>query len=64
MKEAEVGGGTRLGPVGGRIVAEVFVGLLEGDRMSYLRQAPDWEPEFGTDGTFTMADLLTMAKAP
>lgn len=64
LKEAEVGGGTRLGPVGGRIVAEVFVGLLEGDRMSYLRQAPDWEPEFGTDGTFTMADLLTMAKAP
>ena len=35
---------TSLGPVGGRIVAEVLVGLLEGDPSSYLRQAPAWTP--------------------
>lgn len=65
LKEAEViNGGKQLGPVGGRIVGEVFVGLLEGDRMSFLRQDPDWKPEFGTEGTFRMADLLTIAKTP
>ena len=37
-------GGRHLGPVGGRIVAEVLVGLLEGDRQSYLSQSPTWSP--------------------
>ena len=42
LLEAEViAGGEHLGPVGGRIVAEVIVGLIKGDRQSYLRQAPD-----------------------
>lgn len=36
--------GERLGPVGARIVTEVFLGLLQGDRTSYLSQDPDWEP--------------------
>ena len=46
LKEAEVvGGGSRLGPVGGRIVAEVLIGLLEGDRMSFVRANPKWKPE-------------------
>lgn len=41
LKEADVReDGKRLGPVGGRIVAEVFIGLLEEDPMSYLRQDP------------------------
>ena len=62
MREAEVKEeGKRLGPVGGRVVAEVFVGLLEGDPMSYLRQDPDWTPTLSNTGDFTMADLLRFA---
>ena len=62
LREAEVKEeGKRLGPVGGRIVAEVFVGLLEGDPMSYLRQDPDWTPTLSNTGDFTMADLLRFA---
>jgi Animal haem peroxidase len=50
----------RLGPVGGRIVGEVFVGLMFGDSHSYLRQAPGWRPrdEFMRDGRFGMAELI------
>jgi hypothetical protein len=59
LKEAEIAGGEQLGPVGARIVAEVFVGLLEGDSESFLRQDPSWVPTLGTAGAaFTMADLL------
>jgi len=55
--------GRHLGPVGGRIVAEVLAGLLEGDPSSYLHSDPPWEPrELGTDGQFTMADLVTTAE--
>lgn len=59
--------GERLGPVGARIVTEVFIGLLEGDRTSYLSQDPDWEPflpaiDTSTTGeTFKMVDLLRFA---
>lgn len=55
----------QLGPVGGRIVAEVFIGLLLGDSHSFLSQEPDWTPEPAfcrPDGTFTMIDLLNQAK--
>ncbi len=62
LREAEeMTDGRRLGPVGGRIVAEVFIGLLEGDHMSYLRQDPDWTPNLGQDEDFKMADLLRFA---
>jgi hypothetical protein len=50
-----------LGPVGGRIVAEVLIGLLQGDPMSQLRQDPDWTPVFGQGPKFTMSDLLRFA---
>ena len=54
--------GRTLGPVGGRIVAEVFIGMLEGDRMSFLRQAPMWKPTLGQrSGEFGMVDLLKFA---
>src|SRR5207247_1250962 len=46
----------RLGPVGGRSVAETFSGLLLADPHSFLRQAPDWTPN--QSRTFTMADLI------
>ena len=56
-------GGQHLGPVGGRIVAEVLVGLLEGDPHSYLRQQPSWTPELpGADGDFTMCDLVRFTR--
>jgi hypothetical protein len=55
-------GGVHLGPVGGRIVAEVLVGLLEADPQSYLRQWPSWRPTLGTKaGEFDMADLVRLA---
>jgi hypothetical protein len=58
---AVVAQGRHLGPVGGRIVAEVIIGLIEGDRHSYLRQEPDWTPTYGTGDTFTVPDLLHAA---
>jgi Animal haem peroxidase len=52
--------GRHLGPVGGGIVAEVLVGLLEADPSSYLRAEPGWKPTLprASRGTFTMADLV------
>ncbi|MEV6367800.1 peroxidase family protein [Micromonospora musae] len=63
LKEAEHrGGGDRLGPVGGRIVAEVLIGLLRADPGSYLHREPDWVPELPAAGAvFGLADLLTAA---
>ena len=37
----------RLGPVGGRIVAEVLLGLIAGDRNSLLGLDPNWHPPSG-----------------
>ncbi|QDK83789.1 heme peroxidase [Spirosoma sp. KCTC 42546] len=57
---------TRLGPVGGRIVAEVLIGLIYGDPNSFLSLNPNWKPDFG-DATatsvfdhFTMGDLIEL----
>lgn len=63
LKEAEVrGAGAHLGPIGGRIVAEVLVGMAARDKSSWLRAKPDFVPVFGsTPGHFAMADLLQMA---
>lgn len=64
LREAEkLADGKRLGPVGGRIVVEVFIGVLEGDRHSYLRQDPEWTPSLpaAASGTFGMTDLLRFA---
>jgi hypothetical protein len=66
LKEAEVReSGQRLGPVGGRIVAEVLLGLIDADPHSYRSLAPDWQPELPATeaGSFTMADLLRFAGA-
>ena len=53
----------RLGPVGGRIVGEVFAGLLLGDPYSFLNQDPGWRPiaEFTKNGKFGMAELIAQA---
>jgi hypothetical protein len=63
LKEAEVmKNGTQLGPLGGRIVAEVIIGVLQGDRFSFLNANPNWRPELGNDkGQFFMGDLLRIA---
>lgn len=67
LKEAELlADGQRLGPVGGRIVAEVFIGLLALDLSSYLSTRPRWRPTLPTrsgavTGDFTMVDFLTFA---
>lgn len=69
LREAEVcAGAHRLGPVGGRIVAEVLVGLLWGDPLSYLHVEPNWQPSqerlalpVAHAGDFTMTDLLHFA---
>jgi hypothetical protein len=58
-------GGAHLGPVGGRIVGEVILGLLQLDRESYL-QHPGWRPTLPTTtgrvtGEFRMIDFLTFA---
>jgi hypothetical protein len=65
LKEAELmAGGRRLGPVGGRIVGEVFIALLQLDRTSYLARAPGWRPTLparGGAGAFRMVDFLAFA---
>lgn len=56
--------GQRLGPVGGRIVGEVLVGLLAHDPQSFLRQQPTWKPtglKAVKAGHFTLGDLLRFA---
>ena len=68
LREAQVAeNGKRLGPVGARIVAEVLIGLIQGDRGSYLSQDPDWQPFLPTfdparqGDDFRMVDLLRFA---
>ncbi|MDP9331538.1 MAG: heme peroxidase family protein [Actinomycetota bacterium] len=66
LKEAEVREtGVRLGPVGGRIVAEVLCGLLKGDPLSYINVEPNWTPRglTGIDGNVTMPDLIRFVQA-
>jgi hypothetical protein len=65
LKEAEVQhDGTQLGAVGGRIVAEVLVALLQYDTGSYFNVRPTFRPMppiAPAPGRFTMADLLMFA---
>jgi hypothetical protein len=62
LKEAEKrADSAHLGPVGGRIVAEVLIGLLAGDPLSFLGVQPDWTPALGEGGDFTLTDLINIA---
>jgi hypothetical protein len=66
LAEAEVeGDGERLGPVGGRIVAEVLIGIIDADPASYRSLEPGWEPPLPAHGErFGLADMLIpLAKA-
>jgi hypothetical protein len=53
-----------LGPVGGRIVAEVFAAMLLTDRTSFINASPDFTPreEFLRDGRFGIAELILAAR--
>jgi hypothetical protein len=52
----------QLGPVGGRIVAEVFAGLMLGDRSSFLSQEPLWRPTLADgQGHFGLKELVRAA---
>ena len=69
LKEAEVQKmGIQLGDVGARIVAEVFIGLLQGDNTSYLNQNPFWKPTlpcwepYRQNKNFIMADIIRIAE--
>jgi hypothetical protein len=66
LKEAELlHDGLQLGPVGGRIVGEVFLGLLQSDPDCYLNRQPHFTPSLptktGIPEDFRMVDFLTFA---
>ena len=63
LREAEVtSGGAELGPVGGGIVAEVFVDLLRVDGVAKKVQEPNLPDVSG--GDFRIGDLLVAADQP
>lgn len=49
----------QLGAVGGRIVAEVFLGMMFGDGSSLLSQHPTWTPASGA--AFALKDIVLYA---
>ena len=68
LKEAELSpyNGEQLGPVGGRIMAETLVGLLQRDPNSYLYLDAAWKPAppiAPMTGQFGFVDLLKYAGA-
>jgi hypothetical protein len=67
LKEAELlQDAQQLGPVGGRIMAETLVGLLQRDPNSYLYLDPSWKPAppiARPTGEFEFSDLLKFADA-
>jgi hypothetical protein len=54
--------GRSLGPVGGQIVADVFHGLLDNDRESYVHERPAWRPTLFAAGEHPMADLVNFVE--
>jgi hypothetical protein len=60
LKESELLGGHRLGPVGAGIVAEVIIGLMALNRSSYFNAPTPFKPAYPQ---FRMGELLLMAGA-
>ena len=61
LKEAEVlHAGEQLGPVGGRVVGEVLVGIIDSDPESFRSVDPEWRPTLPgrRAGRFGLADIL------
>lgn len=66
LREAAVQqAGLRLGAVGSVLVGEVLLGLLDRDKLGYLRQAPKWtpavEPHWAGASVTTFGELLGYA---
>ena len=65
--QAPMLGGSHLGDVGGRIVAEVLIGLVAADNQSYLVQNPKWKPTLkdmsAKNATFELADIVRFVDA-
>lgn len=66
LREAEITqDGLQLGAVGGRIVGEVFIGLLQADPRAFINAKPDFKPTLptktGKAEDFRMIDFLTFA---
>jgi hypothetical protein len=59
VKESVTINTPRLGRVGGRLVAEVFLGIMFGDPNSLLSVAPNWQPEQGRD--YALKDFVSYA---
>ena len=53
--------GERLGPVAGRIVAEVFLTQIDVDKTSYFNAKRRWSPTVEHVGAFTIGDFLNFA---
>ena len=51
----------QLGPVGGRIVAEVFLGLMFADPYSLLNIDPAWVPKSGVGTGYRLKDFVAYA---
>jgi hypothetical protein len=64
LKEAALrANGLTLGQVGGRIVGEVIIGLLELNRNSYLSRAPLWKPTLPTSNGPVSGDFRSKSTA-
>jgi hypothetical protein len=55
--------GEHLGAAGARIAAEVFIGVIDADGLTYRNMFPKWKPTLPsvTPGTFTIVDILNLA---
>ena len=52
--------GEGLGQVGGTIICETLIGLIELDAMSFLGKNRNWSPTLNSSLTFSMSDLLVI----
>ena len=61
LREADArADGERLGPVGGRIVGDVLIGIIEADPESFRAVDPSWRPTLPSReaGAFGLEDVL------
>jgi hypothetical protein len=62
LEAAASADGNHLGPLGGRILTEVLIGILDADPGSYRSVEPSWYPTLPSqNGKFGIADLLAFA---
>lgn len=61
LKESEIQtGGKHLGSIGGRIVGEVLIGIIETTQeVLYPEASIDWKPKYGKNESFTLKDLVS-----